>query len=107
MTTPLSQKQFLFAVFSETLPDGSSRLSIETSIKAIRPEDISFSGLDSRDILILNQLLRGEEVEEKGIHHPQMQYLAEKGIITWTSSGWAMTEELRRMAACEMLGKGE
>lgn len=104
MTTPLSQKQFLFAVFSETLSDGTKELSIETRINALRSEDISFTNLLSEDIAILNRLLRGERLE-KGIHDLQMQSLQERGIITWTSLGWAMTDELRRMAAVEMLGK--
>jgi hypothetical protein len=101
--TSISQKQFLFAVFSETLPDGTKELSIETSLGVLRSADIEFSSLASFDIKVLNRLLKGERIE--GIHNVQMQSLAERGIVHWTSDGWRMTEELRRIAAVEMLGK--
>ena len=98
-------KQFLFAVFSETLPDGTSVLSVEANVGKIKSEDFSFSGMVQEDIKILNKLLRDED-PERGIHDLRMQSLAERGIIYWSSSGWRMTEELRKMAAVEMLGEG-
>ena len=98
--TAIHDKQFLFAVFSETLPDGTSRFSIETHIEGYR-SDLAISGLPSGDV---HKLLKGERIG-RGIHDAQMQALSEKGVIAWTANGWTMTEELARAVAVEMLGK--